>query len=108
MAQLDISQALLNPLPQKPLSASSLGLTRQSGIDNIFNDRNGNAISENVTITPTLSKNQISFRYTGSFKSSGTEIYISNGYYLYWQITGVSFNVNDTFDFSITANLVCE
>ena len=100
MAQVDFSNAVMEPYMWNPASSSYLALTgdlRNSGGTLVTSSKSYNIIKNTV--------DELSIKVTGTFNTSGTEFYFYQSYF-FWKISNISFSSGDTFEFQVNADLV--
>lgn len=106
MAEVDLSNAVLQPYNKHPANSTSyLGLRNAR-----ITDSSGASITSGVSSTiVTNTSNQLNVLFTATFNTSGTEFYIydyQNGGPIHWKVSNVSFASGDTITFQINADLV--
>ena len=110
MAQVDFSNAHIEPYGNNPLNLSYSGLMTTDGYTTTisFYDAQGNTTTASATIITNDPNNLVfNIRSNGSLQSSGTELFIgsSPSYYTY-RISNISFNSGDTFEFQFNASII--
>lgn len=108
MAQVDFSNAVLDIRTDRqinnPMTMSDyMMLTYNAGY---LYDNNTTIISPGSLSILLNTPTKVSILYTGTFNTSGTEIYIGDGRYNYpenrpWRVSNISFSNGDTYAFVI-------
>ena len=103
MAQVDFSNAQIEPYSKTPMGTYNSGLNATTELYN-----SSTTVIGSVSITTLKNDtNEAIFQYTGTFSATGTEFLFGYyGSYLCWKVSNVSFNSGDTFSFKIKANVV--
>lgn len=112
MAQVDFTNAIIEQTTQfstrNPVSVSYSSL--YSGY--LF-DSEETLICSNYSVTQTVNEHRrFVLRYTGTFNTSGTEFYISQGgsdpYKAKWKVSNINFSAGDLYTFTIAVNMIAD
>ena len=105
MAQVDFSNASLQPAPNKYPLRYSYNMLLNSGNTCVFKNSQNSVINSDYRVTETSSSlTHKTLVYTGKFIASGTEFYIGElyGSAIYaWKVSNISFQNGDTYSFAI-------
>lgn len=103
MAQVDFTNAVIEPYINNPLSRSRLSLDA-----NAIYALDGSAdIISGLSVQYSNTKTSINATYTGTFTASGTGFRILQAE-THWRVTNVSFSAGDTLYLTIRADLICQ
>ena len=105
MAQVDFSNAHIEPYNINPAEKAFLTLNIYNSGSIIFCDSNGNSVVSSQTMqTPISTPTRTMFQYSGIFSTSGTEFYFKYGA-IAWRVYGITFASGDTFVFTVDSTL---
>lgn len=110
MAEVDLTNAVLEPAIWSVPGADYLGLTK-SGSNYVFivNSNAQRITSSDSSQVLVNEKYKLVVAVEGTFNTSGTEFYLSQRLgsvnYIHWRIRNVTFQSGDTVHFQVSANL---
>ena len=105
MAQVDFTNAVIEPYGNNPAKDANVGLM---GINTMYfyNDSGSTSISSPTVTTITQDQRTILAKYSGTFSASGTAFRMVYNGSTHWRVSNISFANGDSYEFSIKANLV--
>lgn len=107
MAQIDFSNATIEYITTAPNEWNQAYLMLNSSA--LWNSSNS-LINQNAAVNKTSETgSKVSFVYTGTFTSAGTEFYFRSYFEprdMVWKVSNISFDSGDTYGFQIDLELV--
>lgn len=112
MAQVDFSNAIIEQTARF-YSTNPAELSNSSLYSGYLLDSNGTQINSDYSATVIVQEHRkFVIRYTGTFNTSGTEFYISQGgsnpLTGKWKVSNINFSAGDLYTFTIAVNMIAD